>query len=180
MRNEREDLSWEEIKVEQIVHDEWIDIRKSAYKFPDGRVFEPYYSYSRKNFVVIVAKDTQGNLICVRQYRQGVRKVTTEFPAGAIEKDEDPLVAAKRELREETGYEAEKWTYLITAPENATIADNYAHVYYAENCKKVSGQSLDETEFLNVEIYTPQELEKIIFDGNFEQCIHIMAYFMVK
>ena len=55
MNNDRKDLIWEEIKTEHIVKDEWIDFRKSAYRFPDGSVFEPYYSYSRRNYVVIVA-----------------------------------------------------------------------------------------------------------------------------
>ena len=42
-----EDLVWEEISTEHIVQDEWIDFRKSAFRFPDGRVFQPYYSYTR-------------------------------------------------------------------------------------------------------------------------------------
>ena len=116
--DENENLAWEEIKREHIVQDEWIDFRKSTYRFPDGRVFEPYYSYSRRDYVVVVATDTEGRYICVRQFRQGIRQVTTEFVAGGIEceggaeylsegedpgRAEDTLAAAKRELKEETG-----------------------------------------------------------------------------
>ena len=58
MKEENKDpLEWEEISTEHIVRDEWIDIRKSAYRFPDGSVFEPFYSYSRRDYVVIVAED---------------------------------------------------------------------------------------------------------------------------
>ena len=89
------ELEWEEISCEHLVTDEWIDIRRSAYRFPDGSVFEPFYSYSRRSYVVIVATDTDGKLLCVRQYRQGIKKVTTEFVAGGIEKDEDVAEAAK-------------------------------------------------------------------------------------
>lgn len=103
------DLEWEELITEHIVQDEWIDFRRSVYRFPDGSVVEPYYSYSRRDYVVIVATDEEGNYICVRQYRQGIREVTTEFPAGGIERSdgreygsaeyaEDALAAAKREL----------------------------------------------------------------------------------
>ena len=155
MDNDRKDLAWDEIKTEHIVKDEWIDFRKSAYRFPDGSVFEPFYSYSRRNYVVIVASDTEGRFICVRQFRQGIKEVTTEFPAGGLERkdrkeygsaetgntSEDPLSAAKRELLEETGYESEEWTHLLTVPSNATIADNYAYLYMAENCRRVSGQN---------------------------------------
>ncbi|MBR5376923.1 MAG: NUDIX hydrolase, partial [Lachnospiraceae bacterium] len=79
--NKNDDLAWEEISTEHIVEDEWIDFRKSAFRFPDGSVFEPFYSYSRRDYVVIVASDTDGNYICVRQFRQGIKEVTTEFPA---------------------------------------------------------------------------------------------------
>ena len=88
MKNNDENLKWEEISTEHIVQNEWIDFRKSAYRFPDGSVFEPFYSYSRRDYVVIVASDTEGNFICVRQFRQGIKEVTTEFPAGGIERSD--------------------------------------------------------------------------------------------
>ena len=80
------DLVCEEIRCEHLVRDQWIDFRRSAYRFPDGRVFEPYYSYSRRDYAVIVASDDTGNILCVRQFRQGIRAVTTEFPAGRPER----------------------------------------------------------------------------------------------
>ena len=70
-------LAWEEIKTEHIVQDQWIDFRRSAYRFPDGSVFEPFYTYSRRDYVVVVASDEEGNYLCVRQFRQGIRQVTT-------------------------------------------------------------------------------------------------------
>ena len=193
MYNDRKDLEWEEIKTEHIVQDEWIDFRQCAYRFPDGTEFEPFYNYSRRDYVVIVPFDTEGNLICVRQYRHGIREVTTEFPAGGIERtdgkeyrdnrsknedSEEALDAAKRELLEETGYEAAEWKHLITIPSNATIADNYAYVYMAKNCKKVSEQNLDDTEFLNIEVHSPAEIEELISGGYFQQSVHVMAWLL--
>lgn len=184
-------LEWEEISTEHIIQDEWIDFRKSAYRFPDGNVFEPFYSYSRRDYVVIVASDTDGNYLCVRQFRQGIKKVTTEFPAGGIERKdgreygeagdlsaENALSAAKRELLEETGYESDEWKHLLTVPSNATMADNYAYLYVARNCRRVSEQSLDETEFLNVKKFSAQEIEEMIDKGEFQQVIHIMAWLL--
>lgn len=184
-------LEWEEISTEHIIQDEWIDFRKSAYRFPDGSVFQPFYSYSRKDYVVIVASDTDGNYLCVRQFRQGIKKVTIEFPAGGIERKdgreyggaddlsaEDALAAAKRELLEETGYESDEWKQLLIVPSNATVADNYAYLFAAANCRKVSGQSLDETEFLNVEKFSTQEIEDMIAEGEFQQAVHIAAWLL--
>ena len=128
----KDPLEWEELKTEHIVQDEWIDFRK------------PYYSYSRRDYVVIVASDPEGNYLCVRQFRQGIRKVTTEFPAGCVEKTdragnrdaaeqnvEAALKAAKRELQEETGYVSDDWHFLLAVPSNATLADNYAYLFTA-------------------------------------------------
>lgn len=47
-----ENLVWEEVNCEHIVRDEWIDFRRSTYKMPDGKISDPYYSYSRKDFVI--------------------------------------------------------------------------------------------------------------------------------
>lgn len=192
-KNDDENLIWEEIKTEHIVKDEWIDFRRSVFRFPDGTEFEPYYTYSRRNYVVIVASDEEGNYICVRQFRYGIKKVTTEFSAGGIERTdgkeygdddkavtEDALEAAKRELQEETGYVSDEWRHLITVPSNATIADNYAYIFEAKNCRRVSGQNLDDTEFLNVKKYTADEIETMIEKGDFQQAIHIMAWLLSK
>ncbi len=184
----KENLEWEEVSCEHIIKDEWIDFRRSKYRFPDGRTFEPYYSYSRRDYVVIVATDTDGKYICVRQYRHGIKKVTTEFCAGGIERTdgkeyggsddknaEAALDAAKRELLEETGYESDDWKFVLTVPSNATMADNYANIYVAKNCRKVSGQNLDDTEFLNVHLYSRKEIEAMIDSGEFPQASHILA-----
>ncbi len=203
-----EDLAWEEIATEHIIQDKWIDFRKSAYRFPDGRVFEPYYSYSLRDYVVIVASDEEGKYLCVRQFRQGIREVTTEFPAGVIEhtdcredgkkdslpeaedgletagrkpvKGEAALAAARRELLEETGYVSDDWKHLLTVPSHATIADNYAHIFLATGCRRSREQSLDETEFLKVRKYSPDEIERLIADGGFQQAVHIMAWLLAQ
>ena len=183
---EEKDLVWEEISTEHIVQDEWIDIRRSAFRYPDGTVWQPYYSFTRRNYAVIVASDEDGKFLCVRQFRQGIRQVTTEFPAGAIEKKdgEDPseaaLRAAQRELREETGYVSDRWRHLLTIPSSATISDNYAWLFAAEGCRKVTGQDLDAMELLKVETHTGEEIDTMIADGRFQQSVHALAWLLSK
>lgn len=187
-----EDLEWEEVSRKSLIRNEWIDFRQSVYRYPDGRTFEPYYSYSRRDYVVIVAEDEEGNYLCVRQYRQGIKEVTTEFPAGGIERTdgkeygpqaenaEDALDAAIRELREETGYVSDEWTHLITVPSAATISDNYAYVYLAENCRKAGELKLDDGECLNMVRLCADEIEELIRTGKFQQAVHVMAWMLAK
>ena len=144
---EKDSLSWEKISEEHVVSDRWIDFRRSAYRFPDGRIFEPFYSFTKRDYAVIAASDTDGNYICVRQFRQGIERVTTEFPAGGIENAastddgsarEAAFDAAKRELLEETGYVSDEWKHLLSIPSKPTICDNYVHIFSAKNCRKIS------------------------------------------
>ncbi|MBR4575906.1 MAG: NUDIX hydrolase [Clostridia bacterium] len=178
-------LNCEEIRCEHLIQDQWIDFRRSAYRFPDGRVFEPYYSYSRRDYAVIVASDEEGRFLCVRQFRQGIRQVTTEFPAGGIERKdgesctaEQALAAAKRELLEETGCESAQWTHLLTVPSQATLSDNFAWIFRAENCRPVAGQRLDDMELLDVLKFSPSEIEEMIFSGRFQQAVHVAAWLL--
>ena len=115
-------------------------------------------------------------------------------PAGGIERNdgkeyragrgneaaEDTLEAARRELSEETGYVASQWIHLISIPSNATMADNIAHVFLARGCEKVSGQVLDETEFLSMELHSAGEIEAAIKNGSFAQSVHVMAWLLAR
>lgn len=189
------DLQWDQLHMDHIVNDRWIDFRSSVYKMPDGRELGPFYTMSRPHYVVIVATDEDGRYICVQQFRQGIRDVTTEIPAGGINIDERPdvnkpaeppvdtevaLKAAKRELQEETGYVSDAWEYLMAVPSSATIADNYAYIFKATNCHKVSGQNLDDTEFLHYSLLDEEELQQLIDAGKFQQAIHMLAYLLTK
>lgn len=167
------DLNWKLNKTEHIVQDEWIDFRKESFILPDGKEFSPFYNYSRRNFVVIIARTKDDKYITVRQFRHGLKSVTTEFCAGGIEGDEkdSALLAAKRELQEETGYVSDHWKHIYTIPSNPTIADN---------CEKVSNQHLDSTEFLEVKEYTEDEINDLIKNNEFVQPIHLMGWLMVK
>ncbi len=200
MTNFEKKLYWELINEEHIIQDAWIDFRRNEYKLPDGQTIKPVYNYSKHSFSLVVATDRSGNFICVRQYRHGIDEITTEFPAGGIEyaKEEDaasePCItkeniiasedeafeAAKRELREETGYTSENWTHLLTIPANATISNSNVHIYSATACTLSASQELDDTEFLNVITLSETELLSAINGGDFKQALHVLAYYLFK
>ncbi|MBO6239406.1 MAG: NUDIX hydrolase [Butyrivibrio sp.] len=190
-------LVWKLKKEEHVVQDEWIDFRRNDYELPNGEVIGPVYNYSKHSFSLIVATDENGDFICVRQYRHGIDEVTSEFPAGAIEykeKSDVPYItdkniiatedeafeAAKRELKEETGFVSDNWKHLLTMPANATLSNSNVHIYAAMGCRKVTGQHLDDTEFLNVLTLSEEALKKRIFEGDFKQSLHILAYYLFK
>jgi ADP-ribose pyrophosphatase len=83
--------------------------------------------------VVIIAIDQERQVYLVRQYRQAIRRMLLELPAGTLEPGEEPLSAAKRELREEVGLEGEDWRYLGSFFSSPGFVNEHMHVFLAVN-----------------------------------------------
>lgn len=175
-----ENLKWKFISDEVVKRDRWVHLRAGRWLLPNGKEIAPYYVYRSRDFIVTVAIDTDGNYICVRQFRPGIESVTTEFPAGGIEDGEDPETAARRELLEETGVSADQWTFLGRIAPNATIAGNYAYIFLAEGCRKTDAQHLDETECMDPVRLSPEELRRMVGNGGFVQAVHVAAFYMAQ
>jgi ADP-ribose pyrophosphatase len=173
-------LKWELVHDEQIIKDQWIDMKAATYRLPDGREIGPFYHYSRRDFVVIVAMDENGDFICVRQYRQGICRITTEFPAGGLEDGESPIEAARRELAEETGYTCGEMELLLSVPASPTISSNISHIVLAKDCRPVGEQSPDPYEFIEICTIVPEEMPELIRSGEFPQPGHILGYLLWK
>lgn len=97
----------------------------------------------------IVIPDLEDDFLMVKQWRHGEKALSIEFPGGVIDAGEDPEQAARRELLEETGYEAGKITKLATFNPNPALFSNHVHVFLAENLEKTSEQDLDDDEYVN-------------------------------
>jgi ADP-ribose pyrophosphatase len=131
--------------------------------------------------VCVIPVLENGDVIMERQYRYPLDQVILEIPAGKLDaKNEDRFSAIQRELREETGYESDAWTHLLTIPSQATLSDNIAWLFRAENCRLAASQKLDEMELLDVQKYSPNEIEEMIFSGRFQQAVHVAAWLLAR
>jgi ADP-ribose pyrophosphatase len=99
--------------------------------------------------VVIAALDERQRVYLVRQYRHAIGRALLELPAGGLEKGEDPLTAAKRELREEVGVEAAEWVHLGSFYSSPGFANELLHAFVARGLRVV-GRDPDEDEDLEV------------------------------
>ena len=153
---------WKKIK-ETIAYDGWRGIIRKKFELPDGKIAD-FDIVQNNPFVIIAAFTPEKEAILIRQYRPGPEKDITSFPEGMLEKNENPIDAASRELLEETGYEAEKIIPL----------KNFYSAYSTEtrigllaiNCKKISTQQLDESEFIEVFKMPLNEFRSYMRDAN--------------
>ncbi|MBP7211229.1 NUDIX hydrolase [bacterium] len=114
--------------------------------------------------VVILAKKENNTILMVEQFRYPLHQTSLELPAGKLEHGENPDIAAKRELEEETGYIAEKWTKLGFIYTTPGICDEKLYLYLAENLS-YKKQHLDEDEFLRVNEYSMDKVYSMINKG---------------
>ena len=144
------------------------NVNRLRVRLPDGR--EALRDVVRHpGAVAIVALTDDGRICLVRQYRTALSRVTVEIPAGKLDPGEDPLVCAKRELKEETGMVAENMAFLTTIATSDGFTDELIHIYMATGLD-YSESEPDDDEFINVDLVPLNELIDAVLDGRIEDC----------
>ena len=131
---------------EDVFRGKLLHVRRDTVCLPDGKTAVREYIV-HPGAVMIVPRLPDGKLLFERQYRYPLARVFIEFPAGKMDPGEDPLSTAQRELREETGYQAARWSYLATLHPLITYSTERIEIYVAEDLEHVGAQ-LDAGEFV--------------------------------
>ena len=109
------------------------------------------------DWVLCLPITADGKIVMVKQYRFGLRDLSTEPPGGLLEPGENPLIAAAREAKEETGFKGGKASLLGSCSPNPAIQRNQCHFVLIEGGKIESQQALDEHEEIEVILLSPSE-----------------------
>ena len=158
---------WEIIRSDELYSTPYVRFRRDTCALPDERVMPAYYVWEMLDWVNVVPLTDDGHIILVNQYRHAAQRRFYEFPGGTTEpgKDEPPEDAARRELREETGYEPAELSYLGHHYPNPGIQNNRMHVYLATGCTVVGEPLLDTYEDIEVESVQVQEFVQAVEQG---------------
>jgi len=151
----------------------WLTIREDKLRMPDGKIMESYYVFEYPDWVSVIAIDTAGRMILIKQYRHALGVTAFELSAGICD-DSDPttLFTAQRELLEETGYGGGEWTYWMKNSANPGTHTNYTHCYLAIGVEPIKEQSLDTTEDIEVHIMDQKEVYELLQNNEFHQSLH--------
>jgi 8-oxo-dGTP pyrophosphatase MutT (NUDIX family) len=142
-------------------------------KFLDATIFE-FRSWAN---VIAITKNNE--VVLIKQYRHGVEKVLWEIPGGVVEDGEDPMDGVKRELLEETGYTAVEFIQVGALYPNPAIQTNTMYCYLALNAEKMTTQSLDDGEDIEVHLVPLNELIAMTKRGDFPHALQVATLFQV-
>jgi len=154
-------------KARQTVLDDgpWLAVEHHTVALPDGRLIPDWPWVITPDYINVVAVTKDGRFICFRQVKYGIEGVTLAVVGGYIKEGEVPLEAAKRELLEETGYEAPDWlslgSYLVDP--NRGIATG--HLFLARGARYIQTPIVDDLEEQELLLLTREEIENAIDKG---------------
>lgn len=144
-----------------------LKVYKDHMKFSNGNTEDWDFIHHDGATAVIPVMD-DGKILMVKQYRNALERDTLEIPAGKLDDpDEEGIVCASRELKEETGYSSDDLEWLLTIRTTVAFCNERIEVFVARNL--IPGeQHLDEDEFVDVKAYKLEELKEMIFEGKIQ------------
>ena len=160
--------SWQRIKRRILHKSKFLTVYDDKVRLPDGGILDHYTLTKKPDVVVIVATTRKNELLVLDEYKYAADMFLRTLPAGHIDKHENPLVAARRELREETGYTSPKLQYLGYLYEYPTKDLHKVHVVRAINATPKSKTSHEKTETIVASLLSVKNLKKEIKNGKWK------------
>lgn len=168
---------WKTIDSKYIIQRPWATLRVDKLEMPNGNIKEEYYVLEYPTWVNMVALTEDNQVIFVKQYRHGAGRIMVELPAGVVEDNEDPEIAARRELLEETGYVFDDISFVCELFANPATSGNITYTYLLTGGRKVQEQDLDPSEDIEVVLMDLEEAKQFLFDNKIGQALHSSALF---
>ncbi len=172
---------WEKIRTEYLGDFRIFRIRADSSRSPRTGNVHRFFVLESPDWVNVIPLTPEGNVVMIRQYRHGTEEVTLEVPGGMVDPgDGDPSVSAARELREETGYEAEEIIHLGSVAPNPAFLNNRCHSYLVRRARRAHAVQLDGAEDITFEEIPLAEIPGLIRDGAITHSLTIAAFYYLE
>jgi ADP-ribose pyrophosphatase len=149
-------------------HSKFLAIEEHVVELPDGRIIDRWPWIITPDYINVTAVTEEGMFLCFRQTKYSVEGVSLAVVGGYLEPNEDPLEAAKRELLEETGYEASGWLALGRYPVDGNRGAGIAYPFLATGARRVTEIDADDLEEQELLLLSRAEVETALDAGEFK------------
>jgi ADP-ribose pyrophosphatase len=141
---------WRRLRDEPLATTRIFELVRAIYHHPQREQPQDFFVINAPDWVNVVALTTDAQLVLVRQFRYGINEFSLEIPGGVIDAGEDPVGAAVRELREESGYVGSSARLLGTVHPNPAIQNNRCHLVLVEGARRTADLEWDPDEELEI------------------------------
>ncbi|MEM9773575.1 MAG: NUDIX hydrolase [Chloroflexota bacterium] len=162
---ETTDSFWKVGKEEVAFKHPFMQVNLQEVYLPSGQVISDWPIVNLRNYINVVAFDRTGKVLIIDGYKHGIGRSSWQIMGGYVEEGEDPLVAAKRELLEETGLESDQWEPLGTFIGDANRRASEATFFIARNCVKVAEPDSGDLEDYVMRWVLAEEVQQALYDG---------------
>jgi 8-oxo-dGTP pyrophosphatase MutT (NUDIX family) len=170
---------WQTESSEVVYKTAWFKIHKDRVRNHNDKLLTYSYMELAAPTVTIVAVNAEGKVLLHRNYRYPVKKYLWEVPAGHSD-GQDLLVAAKRELMEETGLASEDWTELGRLYSATGVANIERHVFLARNVRPADGERDKDEEITDQAFFSLEEINEMLRSGQLESSGAISALYLAQ
>jgi len=139
-----------------------------------------FFVVENPDWVNIIALTKNDEVILIEQFRHGVEEITLEIPGGIVDNKENADDAARRELLEETGFEASEMIYLGKSRPNPALQNNWIYHFLARNCKKSGDTNFDEHESIVTKLIRLQDIEQLIESEQITHSLVLAAFYKFR
>lgn len=171
---------WAPVSEESLVDYKVFHVRKAVRRSPRTGKGVGLFILDTADWVNVVAFTRQQELILVRQYRHGIQDFTLEIPGGVVHGHEDPEIAARRELREESGYAPARITRIGRVAPNPAFQTNYLTTFLATGCEVAGDLIQDQGEDLEVVLVPASDVEAKVRAGEIDHALVLAGLYFHK
>jgi ADP-ribose pyrophosphatase len=146
----------------------FLTVEHHQVEWPNGKVIDDWAWVITPNYVNVVTETEDGRLLCFRQIKYALDRPALAVVGGYLEPGENPLDAAKRELREEGGYEAPEWIELGSYAVDANRGMGTGYFFLARRARFAGKTESDDLEEQEPLLLTRQEVREGLLRGEFK------------